>query len=138
MGYKGRSRAQGLRSAATHSRRTFIFQFIYNSELILCQVREKLGLSYSNIRGLHQIVDSIPDRAGAWTSKTLSFPDRPNEKYLIRYRDPLTAIQTLLGNPAHAKDIVYIPKKVFSDSARDNRVYHEMWTGKWWAGVQVS
>ncbi|KAJ7778044.1 hypothetical protein DFH07DRAFT_1036563, partial [Mycena maculata] len=97
----------------------------------------KLGLSYSNIRGLHQIVDSIPERAGEWTSKTLSFPDRPDEKYLIRYRDPLTAIQTLLGNPAHAKDIVYVPKKVFSDSKRDNRVYNEMWTGKWWSGVQT-
>ncbi|KAJ7433255.1 hypothetical protein B0H11DRAFT_2259609 [Mycena galericulata] len=100
-------------------------------------VRAKLGLSYTNVRGLHQIVDSIPDRAGLWATKSLSFPDRPSEKYLIRYRDPLAAIRTLLGNPAHAKDIVYIPKKVFSDSERDNRVYNEMWTGKWWASVQT-
>lgn len=101
-------------------------------------MRAKLGLSYANVRGLHQIVDSIPDRAGLWTTKSLSFPDRPSEKYLIRYRDPLAAVRTLLGNPAHAKDIVYIPKKVFSHSERDNRVYNEMWTGKWWASVQVS
>ncbi|KAJ6540166.1 hypothetical protein DFH09DRAFT_1249545 [Mycena vulgaris] len=100
-------------------------------------VREKLGLSYTNIRALHQIVDDIPDHAGAWTSKTLSFPDRPAEKYLIRYRDPLTAIETLLGNPAYAKDVVYVPKKVFSDTDRDNRVYNEMWTGRWWTGVQT-
>jgi hypothetical protein len=73
-----------------------------------------------------------------WTTKTLSFPDRPSEKYLIRYRDPLAAIRALLGNPAYAKDIVYVPKKVFSDSERKNRVYNEMWTGKWWTGVQVS
>ncbi|KAJ7868925.1 hypothetical protein B0H14DRAFT_3582668 [Mycena olivaceomarginata] len=100
-------------------------------------VRDKLGLSYSNIRGLHQIVDSIPERAGVWTAKTLSFPDRPSEKYLIRYRDPLAAIRALLGNPAYAKDIVYVPKKVFSDSERKNRVYNEMWTGKWWTGIQT-
>ncbi|KAF7363254.1 hypothetical protein MVEN_00678500 [Mycena venus] len=100
-------------------------------------VQEKLGLSYSNIRGLHKIVDSIPERAGEWTTKSLSFPDRPGEKYLIRYRDPLAAIRTLLGNPAYAKDIVYIPKKVLSDSDRNNRVYNEMWTGKWWTGVQT-
>ncbi|KAJ7064424.1 hypothetical protein B0H15DRAFT_807765 [Mycena belliarum] len=100
-------------------------------------VKTKLGLSYTNIRGLHQIVDSIPDRGGDWTSKTLSFPDRPDEKYLIRYRDPLAAIKTLLGNPAHAKDIVYVPKKVFSDEDRNNRVYNEMWTGKWWGGIQT-
>ncbi|KAJ7757871.1 hypothetical protein B0H14DRAFT_3598556 [Mycena olivaceomarginata] len=65
-----------------------------------------------------------------WTSRALSFPDRPAEKYLIRYRDPLAAIRALLGNPAHAKDIVYIP-------TRKNRVYNEMWTGKWWTGIQT-
>ncbi|KAJ6524981.1 hypothetical protein B0H19DRAFT_1085096 [Mycena capillaripes] len=56
---------------------------------------------------LHQIVDNIPERAGAWAFKTLSFPDRPSDTYLIRYRDPLIAIRALLGNPAHAKDIVF-------------------------------
>ncbi|KAJ7201715.1 hypothetical protein GGX14DRAFT_371195, partial [Mycena pura] len=100
-------------------------------------VREKLGLSYTNVRGLHQIVDSIPERAGPWATKTLSFPDRPTEKYIIRYCDPVTAIRALLGNPAHAKDIIYVPKKVFSDSKHDNRVYNEMWTGKWWAGTKL-
>ncbi|KAJ7864143.1 hypothetical protein B0H14DRAFT_2174243, partial [Mycena olivaceomarginata] len=64
-------------------------------------VCEKLGLSYSNIRGLHKIIDEIPERA-VWTSKSLSFPDRPDEKYIIRYRSPLDAIRSLLGNPAHA------------------------------------
>ncbi|KAJ7842674.1 hypothetical protein B0H14DRAFT_2359498 [Mycena olivaceomarginata] len=56
-------------------------------------VREKLGLSYQNIRGLHQIVDSIPERAETWMTKSLSFPDRPHEKHIIRYRDPLAAIR---------------------------------------------
>ncbi|KAJ7155600.1 hypothetical protein C8R46DRAFT_1004815 [Mycena filopes] len=99
-------------------------------------VREKLGLSFSNIRGLHQIIDEIPERA-AWTSKSLSFPDRPDEKYIIQHRDPLDAIRTLLGNPAHAKDIVYASKRIFSSRTKDNRVYNEMWTGKWWSAVQT-
>ncbi|KAJ7743424.1 hypothetical protein B0H14DRAFT_2308748, partial [Mycena olivaceomarginata] len=47
-------------------------------------VRQKLGLSYSNIRGLHKIIDQIPERA-VWTSKSLSFPDRPDEKYIVRW-----------------------------------------------------
>ncbi|KAJ7215557.1 hypothetical protein GGX14DRAFT_562771 [Mycena pura] len=99
-------------------------------------VCDKLGLSYKNIRGLHQIVDDIPERAETWMTKSLSFPDRSGEKHIIRYRDPLAAIRSLLGNPAHAKDIVYVPKKVFSDAKRDNRIYNEMWTGKWWTAVQ--
>ncbi|KAJ7822993.1 hypothetical protein B0H14DRAFT_3111039 [Mycena olivaceomarginata] len=104
---------------------------------VTCQVADELGLSYSNIRGLHKIIDEIPERA-VWTSKSLSFPDRPDEKYIIRYRNPLDAIQSLLGNPAHAKDIVYAPKRIFSSKKKDNRVYNEMWTGKWWAAVQSS
>jgi hypothetical protein len=91
---------------------------------------------YSNIRGLHQIIDQIPERA-VWATKTLSFPDRPDEKYTIRHRDPLEAIRSLLGNPAHAKDIVYVPKQIFSSNKKDNRVFNEMWTGQWWAAAQV-
>lgn len=105
-----------------------------NSEI---QVKEKLGLSYHNIRGLHQVVDSIPGRA-EWKTKILSFDDKPQYKHSIHFRDPLEAIQALLGNPAHAKDIVYKPKKMFSDSSKKNRIYNEMWTGKWWHAVQVS
>ena len=43
-----------------------------------------------------------------------------------------------VGNPAHAKDIVYRPKKVFTDSMKTLRIYNEMWTGEWWNTVQVS
>jgi len=100
-------------------------------------VKEKLGLSYHNTRGLHKTVDSIPARA-QWKSKTLSFFDKPEHKHMIHYRDPLEAIKTLLGNPAHAKDIIYRPKKIFADSGKGTRIYNEMWTGKWWHAIQVS
>lgn len=57
---------------------------------------------------------------------------------MVQFRDPLEAIRTLLGNPAHARDIVYKPKKVFSDGTKEKRIYSEMWTGKWWHSIQVS
>ncbi|KAJ7334948.1 hypothetical protein DFH08DRAFT_916210 [Mycena albidolilacea] len=107
----------------------------FNRLLDIPGVRKKLGLSYSNIRGLHQIIDQIPERA-VWATKTRSFPDCPDEKYTIRHRDPLEAIRSLLGNPAHAKDIVYVPKQIFSSNKKDNRVFNEMWTGQWWAAAQ--
>lgn len=56
---------------------------------------------------------------------------------MVQYRNPLQAISTLLGNPAHTNDIVYKPCKVFSDETKKNRIYTEMWTGKWWHAVQV-
>ncbi|EGO01361.1 hypothetical protein SERLA73DRAFT_151816 [Serpula lacrymans var. lacrymans S7.3] len=81
-------------------------------------VKEKLGLSYHNICALHKIVDhNIPARA-EWKSTMISFRDTPDDTHLIQYRDVLSAIRTLLGNPAHVENIVYRPKKVFTDASR--------------------
>ena len=56
--------------------------------LKLCfQVVENLGLSYHNTRSLHQKVDGIPERAGDWQTRTLSFKDRPNDAFTVRFRD---------------------------------------------------
>lgn len=101
------------------------------------QVTERLGLSYHNIRGLHKIVDSVPPRA-RWKTRELWFKNNPEDKHIVYHRDPIDAIKTLLGNPAHANDIVYRPKRVFTDASRDSRIYNEMWTGDWWNTVQVS
>lgn len=99
-------------------------------------MRDQLGLSYSNIRGLHKFVDDIPAQV-PWTTKTLAFGDTPDERHLIQYCDPIEAIRALLGDPAHAADIVYAPSKVFTNVQRESRIYNEMWTGKWWHVVQV-
>jgi hypothetical protein len=59
------------------------------------------------------------------------------DEYTIYYRNPIDAMRLLLGNPAHAKDIVYRPKKIFRDKEKSMRIYNEMWTGKWWHVIQV-
>ncbi|KAI0724930.1 hypothetical protein C8Q72DRAFT_786477 [Fomitopsis betulina] len=97
--------------------------------------REKLGLSYHNMRALLQKVDSMPARA-EWKEEWLTFKDRPGEHHLVQFRDVIEAIRALLGNPAHADRIVCHPSKLFSSSACDNRIYTEMWTGKWWHALQ--
>jgi len=100
------------------------------------QVVEHLGLSYHNARKLHQIIDNIPPHA-EWQTRSLWFRSDPDAKHYIHYRNPLDAIQLLLGNPAHTKHIVYKPKKVFVNARKEKRIYHEMWTGRWWNTVQV-
>ncbi|KAJ3493238.1 hypothetical protein NLJ89_g11065 [Agrocybe chaxingu] len=101
-------------------------------------LREKLGLSFKNIREIHQTIDNdIPDRAGIWKTEDLFFDDAPDVPYTIRYRNPLEAIMSLWGDPSLAKHLVYRPQKVFTDEDRTSRVYTEMWTGDWWNGVQV-
>ena len=97
---------------------------------------ECLGLSFKDVRELFGKVDGIPDRA-EWKSATLAFPETPDEEHTVHFRDILEAIQALLGNPAHTKEICYRPRKVFSDQTRSNRIYSEMWTGMWWSTIQV-
>jgi hypothetical protein len=94
-------------------------------------------LSYHNIRGLHKLVDHVPPRA-AWKTQEIWFKSDPDDKHIIHYRDPLDAVRTLLGNPAHASDIVYKPRKIFRDASRSTRIYNEMWTGEWWNTIQVN
>ncbi|KAH9912827.1 uncharacterized protein B0H18DRAFT_887368 [Fomitopsis serialis] len=107
-----------------------------NRFLSIPGVVEKLGLTFKDVRELFIKVDALPDRA-AWKTTSLTFPDRIDEQHLVRYRDILEAIKALLGNPAHAKDVVYRPRRVFADRSRTKRIYSEMWTGLWWNAVQV-
>ncbi|KAI0739541.1 hypothetical protein C8Q80DRAFT_1051838, partial [Daedaleopsis nitida] len=100
-------------------------------------VQESLGLSYNNVRSLHEIVDSLPERAGKWFIKTLSFQDRPEEKHVIHHRDVIAAIRCLWGDPSLAtKYLTYKPCKVFSGEDRKTCIYSEMWTGVWWHAIQ--
>jgi Plavaka transposase len=102
------------------------------------QVVEKLGLSYSNTFGLHKFIDAIPNRVvGDWKTLQLVFNDSPKQEHIIRMRDPLEAIHSLWGDPTLAKYLVYAPKRIFSDENRENRIYSEMWSGKWWNDTQV-
>ncbi|KAF5316434.1 hypothetical protein D9619_006912 [Psilocybe cf. subviscida] len=99
-------------------------------------VVEKLGLSYKNIQNLHGVVDSFSERAGDWKTQTLSFDDRPDETFTIRYRCPVEAIKSLWADPNNQEHLVFAPKKVYSDETKENRIYNEMWTGQWWHVLQ--
>lgn len=101
------------------------------------QVKEKLGLSYHNTRSLHQILNNIPDRAGTWQTRYLTFKDHPDQTFIIHHRDIIESIRSLWGDPAHAKNLVYASRKVFTDDSKTNRVFSEMWTAKWWNAIQV-
>ncbi|PPQ75356.1 hypothetical protein CVT26_015158 [Gymnopilus dilepis] len=95
-------------------------------------VVEKLGLSYHNIRALHQKIDSIPERAGVWETKHLFFNDDPNEKYTIRFRDPIEAIKSLWKDPELSPHMFFRPAKVYTNKDREIRIFSEMHTSKWW------
>ncbi|KAJ3965372.1 hypothetical protein EV361DRAFT_810815 [Lentinula raphanica] len=101
-------------------------------------VKEKLGLSYTNIAGLHKKIDNLRPRAGEWKVQKLRFKDdEEDQDFVLRHRDVLQCVQSLWGDPALADHLVYRPKKIFQDKEKTKRVYSEMWEGKWWQFTQV-
>lgn len=79
----------------------------------------------------------MPERAGPWKTKKLHFPDRKQETFTIRYRNPLEAIKTLWKDPELSPQMTFGPTKVYTDTSRSDRIYNEMWTGQWWNILQV-
>ena len=54
--------------------------------------------------------------------------------YVLWYRNPLEAIQSLFSNPMFKNEMVYIPEKHFN---RDRRLYSEIHWSDWWWHTQV-
>jgi hypothetical protein len=96
-----------------------------------------MGLSFNSSRALYQLVDSLSNRGGGWLYEEMGFDDRPGEKFILHYRDIISAIRGLWGDPKFADHMVYRPKRVFTDASKKERVYSEMWTANWWWSIQV-
>ncbi|PIL34532.1 hypothetical protein GSI_03310 [Ganoderma sinense ZZ0214-1] len=97
-------------------------------------VAEKLGLSFTNSRGLNKIID-----------KRMSSGRPPFERHEIvvageafevYYRDVLSCIRALFGDPEFTADLLLAPERHFTDEEQEVRVYFEMNTGQWWWRVQ--
>ena len=89
------------------------------------------------MRALHQKVDSIPERAGQWQERELFFQDEPEEKYTIRFRDPVEAIKGLWKDAELSPSMVFRPGKSYENRTKKNRIFSEMWQCKWWHVCQV-
>ena len=78
----------------------------------------------------------MPEKAGEWKTQNLSFNDT-QDIFTIRHRDPIAAIKSLWRDVQLSSEMVYAGCKIFSDEAQKNRIFSEMWTGKWWHVLQV-
>ena len=50
----------------------------------------------------------------------------------------LECVRALYGDPEFARYLVFTPEQHFADEACTDRLYHDMYTGKWWWAMQVS
>lgn len=59
------------------------------------------------------------------------------ETFEVYYRDVLECIRSLYGDETFAPYLVFAPERHYSDNTRTNRLYHDVYTGKWWWTTQV-
>ncbi|KAG6905182.1 hypothetical protein DXG01_004385 [Tephrocybe rancida] len=78
-----------------------------------------------------QIVHINGDRVGE-DGKVMS------EDLELWMRDPVECIRELMGNPAFADLMAYVPERAYTDEGCTNRIYDKMWTGEWWWNAQAS
>ncbi|KIK56823.1 hypothetical protein GYMLUDRAFT_173849 [Collybiopsis luxurians FD-317 M1] len=105
---------------------------------MLCQLKDWLGLSFSDSRSIFNFVDQILDQCGPWFTKCLLFRDQPNEYFTVHHRNPVEAIWGLWGDPVFTNLLVYKPGKYFQDSdcSHNSQIFHGMWSGIMWNVTQ--
>lgn len=78
----------------------------------------------------------MPEKAGEWKTQKLKFNDA-EDIFTIRYRNPIAAIRSLWRDGQLSPEMVFAGCKIFSDEKKENRIFSEMHTGKWWHVLQV-
>ncbi|KAH8080741.1 hypothetical protein BXZ70DRAFT_910952, partial [Cristinia sonorae] len=73
---------------------------------------EALGLSFSNVRHLNQIVDQLPTGRPRFRCKEINVA---GETYEVYYRDALECIKCLYGDPNFAGDLIFKPERHYQE-----------------------
>jgi hypothetical protein len=94
---------------------------------------ERLGLSFQNSRELNQIIDErLPSRPKFERHDIVI----EGETFQVYFRNIMDCIASLYGNPEFAPHLVFAPERHYSDQEKC-RIYHDMYTGRWWWETQV-
>ncbi|KAM6493555.1 hypothetical protein JOM56_011689 [Amanita muscaria] len=96
-------------------------------------VQENLRISFKNARELNMIIDThLPGRPPFERQEILV----GNEVCEIYFRDILACIRALFGDPDFAPYLLISPERHYTDETKQERMYHDMHTGKWWWSMQ--
>ncbi|KAG6372404.1 hypothetical protein JVT61DRAFT_7877 [Boletus reticuloceps] len=98
------------------------------------EVYKKLGLSYKTVAQLNGIIDTLPSPRPEFVHHQVEVAGKVFDFFS---HDIIECIQALFGDPEHAQYLAFAPEHHYMDMDRENRVYHEMHTGKWWWSTQA-
>ena len=79
-------------------------------------------------------MDSLPFTRPRFSRDEIAIGD---ETYEVYHRDIGACLKALYGNPEFARHLAFLPERHYSDADCTMRLFHEMYTGKWWWDVQV-
>jgi len=100
------------------------------------QVKAK-PFSFNSAVKLQQLVELLPSPP-EWHSTDIEPESGESLSELtLFWRDPIECVQHLLDDPRLANNMNFVPRKVYADKNKKDRIYHEMWTGNWWWRMQV-
>jgi hypothetical protein len=113
-----------------------VYQIILHFQnLISSQVHEALNLSYRSSAELNKMIDvELPKQRPSFTRTEVVVA---GEAFDLFKRPLLECIRSLYGAPQHAQYLCVAPERHYSDPDKTNRLYHDMYTGKWWWSTQV-
>ncbi|KAH9911468.1 uncharacterized protein BXZ73DRAFT_56964, partial [Epithele typhae] len=93
-------------------------------------VAQRLELSYKNSRELNRLIDEeLPSGRPPFHRHEIEVG---GEKFEVFFRDVLLCIKALFGDPEFAPLLLLTPEQHYTDESRQERVYFDMNTGKWW------
>ncbi|THU83771.1 hypothetical protein K435DRAFT_688905 [Dendrothele bispora CBS 962.96] len=96
-------------------------------------VAEKLGLSFSSSGELNNIIDSMPAPRPSFSREEVVVQGHTFDLFK---RDIMECIRALYGNPDHSQYLCFSPERHYADADHVSRIYHDMYTGKWWWSTQ--
>ncbi|KAF8266736.1 hypothetical protein EI94DRAFT_1802602 [Lactarius quietus] len=103
--------------------------------LAIPDVKEKLGLSFSSVKELNHIINNVLQGRPTFECHKLTIGGETLE---LHFRNILSCIRSICGDPDLAQDLVTTPEHHYSNHERTNRIYSEMHTGDWWWAVQTT
>lgn len=98
------------------------------------QVVERLGLTFRTARDLNHMIDELPTHHPEFHYEEVTVA---GEAYPFFYRNIIECMKALYSDPDLADVMFFAPERHFKDAEGQERVYHEMNTGKWWWQMQV-
>ncbi|KAG1860757.1 hypothetical protein F4604DRAFT_1882538 [Suillus subluteus] len=102
--------------------------------LLIDGVSEHLGLSFKNANELNKIINyKLPTGRPKFKREQVIVV---GESFDVYYCDILECIKSLYGDPDFARYLTFTPKCYYTDKDQTVRLFHDMYTGKWWWNAQ--